>query len=1844
MDQNYLDKSKKFKPPQSDFASEDMLAQIQPRDPVKKKQIREWIKHRIEQVYEETNNQITNAPKGVRQLLVKTRDAKINAWKMWDTQVEFAALDEQVNQEFSKEFYGWLRGKGKEEDHQKTPWHRHRINDKEVQNYITSFAEAKIDFIQNLQRLVVKANTTGLDGIKEYYMYYKYIVKGGWEDASSAEFLYDWNKYLGWTDQSQSADGTHNDYFKIDDISEMGPLLQAQNSIVGNVTNDDNRRYKMEKGYWDMHDAYGAFWRGTSQAVSAYTQLGGSQPQDLPYLSAVFQRPPVMPLNPNPAPQVQPQGQPQNSFNFDPQPPNIFRNEYHTHNHYAPATTNQPIYDDTRRFDLLGDRLSSHIVDALRAGQERQTDEHGQFIGAVRDTLQEHMRKSNQTITKVVEEMAAATSRLADAFRQGDTASKVVAMEQVVIGADFVEAAPPGQLKEEIMAAIASAISVAQIPQGVQMEMVQAVQEHQDQVAGEVILNRMDPEKLKKYKQIKAKILSQAREIKELKTQNRESNNINANMARKERELEESITQQKETIKKAKSRYNEVAAKLTTEEGKRSDTEKKLEVATSRLTFAEENLKTRKKLHEQKIAAHKELEEKIRNQEKDLDRAIQTIREKEELLKQNKNPLQVEVNTRSNELADELKNLQKQHKQDTKAHKKSLKDLRASIADSAAALASKEAIIETLKAAVARPPDPQAVVSLPSTEVARLTELEQRIQEDAIKVQNLTQEKTQLEQERTELKLKLSEAQTTNRGDLRSQAAHLELLMHRLGDKDTALTAKEEEIKKLKENAELYLRANVEGAKSLKAVELERDSLRSQGAEAIERLKADHTAQVEKLQKTHNEKLTQLTTLQNEVENLKTGNTEALRKAEHKAKKEREALVNTHNEKIAELNRLKEEAILAAQMKQKLELSQKHDEHVTELRGKHTREKDKISLEKENEIKKAKELRQQEVELQANTHINKIKTEYEEKIAATQKETERQIRDLETQINRAQSDVSVMHTHDELARARAEAETSLKEEMAELKRTHLTEIDDLKRRNTEANTLSTEEARVRVENLKTQQEQELTRLRQDLETARAEKIRLDREISEATIARGTEISDLNANHAQKLKDTQERLESQVSSLKTDLEGAVTRLNEELRTRTNYVTQMTAQLETINNWKHTMMTIFEMSEQESGQATPENLSSKLQAKVKAFNEEVDRRETNAKAREHEYKRIGAELGNHIAQSGDIKHMTHAELEVFLKKFVDTETASQGLIEFQKVKTYQDIMVADIASGNLAKSELAEMRKQVAEQIAYLNQFTYQKLDSATGLPKGDHLPITPKLATQHIAKIRNLTKLRTTLKNTEKASKQKIAELQTNVLSMENIIKEKTEAIEKSSNIEEMIDGLTKFASLETVKKMTMDQAEKRNRLQELMGLDDKSQNVFHLGPAPIENMSEILNIYDTLERVFSEAQKETNPEVLASMKILLKNLVYEQFRKSFLGSGENYRSWEGGEWEWRRVIQPESKMGQLLKSTKDFLGSDSLKQMLLSGLPPAERAEYEEGDVAKRYRNMKSRTPTEEAAHQAELRAAREARRNAGASDPEHEAPHRILEEFIQSKPANSGNSSKKRSRDDHDEYKDDEDEGGGGNSAADQAELLYDSDDDMAQEKPSDTDAERKPPKSYNRPAKTGDYERPTKIRKPFTQESGNTGIEHAKSIKGIIVSDVEESGLTVRGKKELAAFIESNFKGLRKMAGIDTTALTRLSSKKLQMLEQASDKRLKEIDASPNPEVKKWKPILIEWHDKLIESQLQKTAITSSFGRSAQIQMESLRASKKAQKLGKKNRNQFRPTMDLTFVAMDNNNMVST
>ncbi len=116
------------------------------------------------------------------------------ALKMWKLQLAATGADgairNTVKVEFLHDFWKWLLGRGKQEDHDKCFWQRQKLtDDAEVCAYVESFVKKMWDWRTKMAVMKIRRPT----GINQHYLYFKYIVRG---EQQESEFLSDWQVFL----------------------------------------------------------------------------------------------------------------------------------------------------------------------------------------------------------------------------------------------------------------------------------------------------------------------------------------------------------------------------------------------------------------------------------------------------------------------------------------------------------------------------------------------------------------------------------------------------------------------------------------------------------------------------------------------------------------------------------------------------------------------------------------------------------------------------------------------------------------------------------------------------------------------------------------------------------------------------------------------------------------------------------------------------------------------------------------------------------------------------------------------------------------------------------------------------------------------------------------------------------------------------------------------------------------------------------------------------------------------------------------------------------------------------------------------------------------------------------------------------------------------------------------------------------------------------------------------------------------------------------------------------------------------------------------------------------------
>lgn len=164
--------NKKFEAPDDPLELETRLNTIQPSSA--------WQQKRMLEIVSALREQTSDIP-------------TLAALEMWRHNIALEDAPSAIKQEFVRDFWSWLLGRGKVSDHdlKVTPWGRQSLtDDPEVSAYCDAFVERMYEFRIKLQLLKMRRPV----GIQQTYLYFKYIVRG--EAIDKANFLADWDMFI----------------------------------------------------------------------------------------------------------------------------------------------------------------------------------------------------------------------------------------------------------------------------------------------------------------------------------------------------------------------------------------------------------------------------------------------------------------------------------------------------------------------------------------------------------------------------------------------------------------------------------------------------------------------------------------------------------------------------------------------------------------------------------------------------------------------------------------------------------------------------------------------------------------------------------------------------------------------------------------------------------------------------------------------------------------------------------------------------------------------------------------------------------------------------------------------------------------------------------------------------------------------------------------------------------------------------------------------------------------------------------------------------------------------------------------------------------------------------------------------------------------------------------------------------------------------------------------------------------------------------------------------------------------------------------------------------------------
>jgi len=156
---------KKFTVGKDPLEKEEQIDVIEPRDAEETKTFKKMIN---------------------KMILASQNTVEKNALQVYLANMDADSVKGHVKKDFARDFVAWYRGTGKEADHEKTWWYRQSLlMDPEIRAYDDAFLTKRHNYMLKLHLMKERAPV----GIKEAYLYFKYIVRG--EPLNDVNFLHD---------------------------------------------------------------------------------------------------------------------------------------------------------------------------------------------------------------------------------------------------------------------------------------------------------------------------------------------------------------------------------------------------------------------------------------------------------------------------------------------------------------------------------------------------------------------------------------------------------------------------------------------------------------------------------------------------------------------------------------------------------------------------------------------------------------------------------------------------------------------------------------------------------------------------------------------------------------------------------------------------------------------------------------------------------------------------------------------------------------------------------------------------------------------------------------------------------------------------------------------------------------------------------------------------------------------------------------------------------------------------------------------------------------------------------------------------------------------------------------------------------------------------------------------------------------------------------------------------------------------------------------------------------------------------------------------------------------------
>lgn len=128
--------------------------------------------------------------KGKAGMRKEDKEAQINGINTWQAMNEAENMEAAADEGYKRDFLAWLMGKGKEEDHRRTPWYRSDWMLRHLDD-VRAWVETFVDVIYETESAMIKLALNGPTNLQEADIYYKYIVNLDWMRRDDKFFFVD---------------------------------------------------------------------------------------------------------------------------------------------------------------------------------------------------------------------------------------------------------------------------------------------------------------------------------------------------------------------------------------------------------------------------------------------------------------------------------------------------------------------------------------------------------------------------------------------------------------------------------------------------------------------------------------------------------------------------------------------------------------------------------------------------------------------------------------------------------------------------------------------------------------------------------------------------------------------------------------------------------------------------------------------------------------------------------------------------------------------------------------------------------------------------------------------------------------------------------------------------------------------------------------------------------------------------------------------------------------------------------------------------------------------------------------------------------------------------------------------------------------------------------------------------------------------------------------------------------------------------------------------------------------------------------------------------------------------